>query len=165
MVDTFGNPVLYARAFTEANKRLSRIHRVVLTFTINTAEHGIHTGREEHDIGIRFRMRNARRPTGRKPLLIGGHHIVTKEFTTNIGGSAYHRERQHFCDRESLTRHFIDRTPVFRGEFPSGGTERILVLGTQAAHKVTRVDQHRATCNAHAVYSAGIYAVVFVFLA
>ena len=165
MVDAFGNPVFHTRTFAEANERLGRVHRVVLTFTINTAEHGVHAGGEEHDIGVRFRMRHARRATGRKPLLIGGHHIVTEEFTTNIGGSAHHRERQHFCDRESLTRHFIDRTPVFRGEFPPGGTEGILVLGTQTAHQITRVDQYRAARNAHAIYRAGIHTVVFVFLA
>ena len=54
---------------------------------------------------------------------------------------------------------------MFRGEFPPCGAESILVLGTQAAHQITRVNQHRAARNAHAVYRAGIHTVVFVFLA
>ena len=165
MVDTFGNPVFHARTFAEANERLGRVHRVVLTFTINTAEHGVHAGGEEHNIGVCFRMRNARRAAGRQPLLIGGHQVFAEKFTANIGGSAYHRERQHFCGRERFTGHFIDCAPVFRGEFPPGGTESILILGTQPAHQITRVNQHRAARNAHAVYRAGIHTVVFVFLA
>ena len=165
MVDAFGNPVFHTRTFAEANERLGRVHRVVLTFTINTAEHGVHAGGEEHNIGVCFRMGNARRAAGRQPLLIGGYQVFAEKFTANIGGSAHHRERQHFCGRERFTRHFIDCAPVFRGELPPGGTERILVLGTQTAHQITRVNQHRAARNAHAVYRAGIHTVVFVFLA
>ena len=57
------------RSLAETNERLGRVHRVVLTFAINTAEHGVHTGREEHDIGGCFRMRHTRRATGVQALL------------------------------------------------------------------------------------------------
>ena len=137
----------------------------MLAVAVHTAEHGVHAGGEEHNLGGCVLVRLTCRAADGQVLLVGGDRVVAHDLAGNVGGAVHHGERQLLRHGQGLAGDLVHDAPLLRGDLPAGGGELVLVLGTQAANQVTGVDVHGATGLAHAVHGAGVDAVVLVLLA